>query len=222
MLSEAFSAMQTDTRVRSEPLWAMQKSLAQKLEVGKLEACGVQSAPKQKRNLEVLPEHFFVDANINWAKNEVTNFGITYSAVRVRRLPSMTLQITTEKTLNVPADVSNNIRPKRAEQGSGEAIPAPAGFQSSALTQPADQETGEGQRRKPGPPSGAPAVIAAYKELLRNGVVKEGMNVTDVHRRLVRVLKSNTEAFPNGRGLAYASIARHLRSYLTGLSKFSS
>ena len=55
MLGEAFSAMQTDMRVRSEPLWAMQESLVQKLEDGKLEACGVQSTPKQKRNLEILP-----------------------------------------------------------------------------------------------------------------------------------------------------------------------
>jgi hypothetical protein len=65
-------------------------------------------------------------------------------------------------------------------------------------------------------------VIAAYEELLRTGVLKEGMTIADIHRKLVRVLKLNTKAFPNGRGLAYASIARHLRSHLTGLSKFSS
>ena len=85
MVAEAVSGMLTDARVKSEPLWAMQKSLVQKLEDGKLEACGVQSAPKQKRHLEVLPKHFFVDAKINWDGNKVTNFGVTYSSVRVRR-----------------------------------------------------------------------------------------------------------------------------------------
>ena len=99
ILGEALSAMQTDTRVRSEPLWAMQKSLVQKLEVGKLEACGVQSSPKQKRTLEVLPEHFFVDAKINWAENKVTNFGVTYGSVRVRR------------------PIASEARPKAIEEG---------------------------------------------------------------------------------------------------------
>ena len=63
----------------------MREHLLQKLREGKLEACGVESAPNQKRHLEVLPEHFFVDAKIKWDGNKVTNFGVTYSAVRVRR-----------------------------------------------------------------------------------------------------------------------------------------
>jgi hypothetical protein len=58
---------------RSAPKWAMNESLVRKLQQGKLEACGVQSAPKQKRQLETLPEHFFVDAKISWNGNKVTN-----------------------------------------------------------------------------------------------------------------------------------------------------
>jgi len=85
LMFESVGDLVEDMRTRSAPEWAMQESLAQKLREGKLEACGVQSVPKQKRHLEVIPEHFFVDAKLNWDGNKVTNFGVTYSAVRVRR-----------------------------------------------------------------------------------------------------------------------------------------
>jgi hypothetical protein len=221
-VAEGFNAMIEDLRVRSVPEEAMQASLLEKLRDRKLEAWGVETAPERKRELELLPPHFFMDAKISWSKNSVTNLGATYGAVQVRHRSSGSSRVTTDKVPNVPVDVSSSILPKPAEEGIGEATPALAGFQSGALARPPDEETGEGQRQKPGPPSGAEVVIAAYEELLRQGVVKEGMNITDIHRRLVRVLKSNTNAFPNGRGLAYASIARHLRPHLTGVSKFSS
>jgi hypothetical protein len=66
----------------SAPELAMESSLLEKLQEGKLEAFGVQSAPKQSRQLELIPSHFFMDANIKWDGNKVTNFGVTYSAVR--------------------------------------------------------------------------------------------------------------------------------------------
>jgi hypothetical protein len=221
-MAEGFNEMIEDLRLRSVPEIAMQVSLVDKLRDGKLEAWGVESAPERKRELEMLPPHFFMDAKISWNKNSVTNLGATYGAVQVKRRTPTTLQVTTEKAVGVPADISSSIRSQPADQGTGETTSAFADFQSSARTRAADLETGEGQRQKPGPPSGATEVIAAYEELLRKGVVKEGMNITDIHRKLVRVLKSNTKVFPNGRGLAYASIARHLRPYLTGFSKFSS
>jgi hypothetical protein len=74
-----------DLRIRSAPELAMRQHLLKKLREGKLEACGVQFAPKQKSQLESIPEHFFVDAKINWNGNKVTNFGVTYTAVRVQR-----------------------------------------------------------------------------------------------------------------------------------------
>jgi hypothetical protein len=97
-----------------------------------------------------------------------------------------------------------------------------ADFERRTLARPAEQARGEGSPQKPGPQSGAEMVIAAYEELRRTGVVKDGMPISDIHRKLVRLLKPDTKAFPNGRGLSYASIARHLRLHLTGLSKFSS
>jgi hypothetical protein len=71
--------------IRSAPELAMRASLLEKLRDEKLEAWGVQSTPKQERQLEMLESHFFVDAKIDWNRNRVTNFGVTYSAVGVRR-----------------------------------------------------------------------------------------------------------------------------------------
>ena len=202
----------------SAPELAMAESLLQKLQEGKLEAFGVQSAPKQKRQLELIPSHFFMDLKINWNANKITNFGVTYSAVRVRRRSSAA---PTGKASSASGDISSSTPAKTADLKASEATrTSPADAQTRALAR--EQESSEGQRQKPGPPSGAEAVIAAYEELRRTGALKDGMTIADIHRKLVRVLKSNTNAFPNGRGLAYASIARHLRPHLTGLSKFSS
>ena len=223
LVAEGFNEIIEGWRTWSAPELAMQEHLLQKLRDGKLVACGVQSAPKQKRHLEVLPEHFFVDAKINWDGNKVTNFGVTYSAVRVRRrLSYVPSQSSTEKALKVTADVSSSALARPADQKTSEANATPANAQTRALTLLGAQESAEAQRQKPGPPSGAEVVIATYEELRRTGVIKDGMTIKDICRKLVRVLKSNTKAFPNGRGLSYASIARHLRPHLTGLSKFAS
>jgi hypothetical protein len=219
-MAEGFNEMIEDLRLRSVPEIAMQMSLVDKLRDGKLEAWGVESAPERKRELEMLPPHFFMDAKISWNKNSVTNLGATYGAVQVRRRPSTTSRVTTDKASNAPIGISTSILSKPADRGVGE-LPA-ADFEDRAPTRPAEQVRGEGPRQKPGPPSGAKEVIAAYEELRRTGAIKDGMPVSDIHRKLVRLLKPNTKAFPNGRGLAYASIARHLRPHLTGLSKFSS
>ena len=219
-MAEGFNEMIEDLRLRSVPEIAMQVSLVDKLRDGKLEAWGVESAPERKRELEMLPPHFFMDAKISWNKNSVTNLGATYGAVQVRRRPSTTSRVTTDKASNVPIDISTSILSQPADERVGEL--AAADFQGRALTQPAEQDSGSGQRQKPGPPSGAEVVIAAYEELRQTGVIKDGMTIADIHRKLVRALTPNTKAFPNGRGLAYASIARHLRPHLTGLSKFSS
>lgn len=219
-MAEGFNEMIEDLRLRSVPEIAMQVSLVDKLRDGKLEAWGVELAPERKRELEMLPPHFFMDAKISWNKNSVTNLGATYGAVQVRRRPSTTSRVTTDKASNVPIDISTSILSQPADERVGEL--AAADFQGRALTQPAEQDSGSGQRQKPGPPSGAEVVIAAYEELRQTGVIKDGMTIADIHRKLVRALTPNTKAFPNGRGLAYASIARHLRPHLTGLSKFSS
>jgi hypothetical protein len=217
-VAEGFNGLMEDLRLHSVPEIAMQMSLVDKLRDGKLEAWGVETAPERKRELEMLPPHFFMDAKISWTRNSVTNLGATYGAVQVRRRPSTTSRVTTEKA--APVDISTSILSQPADPGVGE-LPA-ADFQGRALTRPAEQTRGNGPRQKPGPPSGAKDVIAAYEELRRTGAIKDGMPISDIHRKLVRLLKSNTQAFPNGRGLAYASIARHLRAHLTGLSKFSS
>jgi hypothetical protein len=219
-VGEGFNEMIEDLRLRSGPEIAMRVSLVDKLRDGKLEAWGVESAPERKRELEMLPSHFFMDAKISWSKNSVTNLGATYGAVQVRRRPSTTSRVTTDKASNAPIDISTSILSQPTDERVGELTAAD--FQGRALTRPAEQARGEGPRRKPGPPSGAEVVIAAYEELRRTGVINDGMPISDIHRRLVRLLKPDTKAFPNGRGLSYASIARHLRPHLTGLSKFSS
>ena len=219
-MAEGFNQMIEDIRLHSAPEIAMQMSLVDRLRDGRLEAWGVESAPERKRELEMLPPHFFMDAKISWSKNSVTNLGATYGAVQVRRRPSTTSRVTTDKASSAPVDISTSILSQPADQGVGE-WPA-ADFEDRAPTRPAEQVRGEGPRQKPGPPSGAKEVIAAFEELRRTGAIKDGMPISEIHIRLVRLLKSNTKAFPNGRGLAYASIARHLRPHLTGLSKFSS
>ena len=77
-------------------------------------------------------------------------------------------------------------------------------------------------RRKPGPLSGAEEVIAAFNRMLQKGEVKEGMTTKAIYRKLLPNLKLNSTTFPNGRGLSYASIARHLHSHRIGHPKFSS
>jgi hypothetical protein len=199
MLAQGLSDAMEDLRTRSAPAWAMQESLVRKLQEGKLEACGVQSAPKQERQLEVLPEHFFVDAKISWNGNKVTNFSVTYSAVRVRQRSSATPQAFTEKALKAPSVATPLI--------------------SAASTTEQDPE--DMQRQKPGPVSGAEEVIAAYETLLREGVLNENMTVKTIYKKLHRILKQNKMFFPNERGLTYPSIARHILRYRREKSKFS-
>jgi hypothetical protein len=185
-----------DIKIRSAPEWEMKESLMEKLRDGKLEAWGVESAPERKRELEMLPSHFFMDAKISWNRNTVTSLGATYSAVQVGRRSSATSQVATEKALNASADLPCN-----------------------ALVEPAERETRQTQRRKPGPSSAGEEVIAAYNQLLQKGIVNEGMTHMEKYEKLFPVLKKK---FPTERGLTYASIARHLRSRPGGRSKFSS
>jgi hypothetical protein len=189
-----------DIRIKSAPEWAAQESLVRKLIEGKyFEVRGVQSAPRQKRQLEVLPEHFFVDAKISWGENKVTNFGVTYSAVMVRRRSSGASLALAGRALKGPAVETPLIS----------AAPS------------TEQDPEDTQRQKPGPVSGAEEVIAAYETLLREGVLNENMTVKTIYKKLHRILKQNKIVFPNERGLTYPSIARHILRYRREKSKFS-
>jgi len=66
LVTESTQLMLEDMRTRSAPEWAMRESLLGKLREGKLEAWGVETGPHGNRQLEVIPEHFFVDAKTNW------------------------------------------------------------------------------------------------------------------------------------------------------------
>jgi len=72
-------------RMRAEPFVEMQKELLRKLHESKLEAWGVQSGPEQKRELERIPSHFFLDPQVKWSRNIVSNHGVTYYGVGVCR-----------------------------------------------------------------------------------------------------------------------------------------
>jgi hypothetical protein len=218
-MAEGFNEIIEDLRVRSVPELAMQETLLEKLRDGRLEAWGVEAAPERRRDLEMLPPHLFIDAKISWNKNSVTSLGATYNAVQIRRRPSA-MPRTTEKALSVPADISSTILSKRADQSVADASHIPVGFQGGPLTQPPDQESSGGKRRTPGPPSGEAEVIATYNKLFEEGLLSEGMTTKEIHNKLLPHLKRNSKIFPNGRGLAYSSIARHLRPHLR--SKFSS
>jgi hypothetical protein len=85
LMLETFNEIFEGLKKSSAPELAMAASLLQKLQEGKLEAFGVQLAPKQSREFESIPSHFFLDAKINWNGNKLTNFGVTYTAVRIRR-----------------------------------------------------------------------------------------------------------------------------------------
>jgi hypothetical protein len=84
---ETFNEIVERFKKWSAPELAMAASLLQKLQEGKLEAFGVQTAPKQSREFERIPSHFFLDAKIDWHGNKLTNFGVTYGPARVRRRP---------------------------------------------------------------------------------------------------------------------------------------
>jgi hypothetical protein len=141
IVAESIGNIMGDMKFRSAPEWAMQASLLQKLRDGKLEAWGVESAPERKRELEMLPSHFFMDAKISWNRNTVTSLGATYSAVQVRRCSSATSRATTEKVLNARADVPNSAPTKPADQETGEANATPTQAQKTALTQAEGQES---------------------------------------------------------------------------------
>lgn len=220
MVTESFGNAIEDIKLRSVPEWAMQQSLLEKLQEGKLEACGVQSSPEQRRELEVLPPHFFIDAKINWNGNKVTNFGATYGVVQVRRRSSATSRASIQDTLGVTNDASTSAPATTPDRGTG-CIDGPSGDpQTRFLAPSADHTSTEGQRRRPGPLSGEAAVIAAYNQLSQNGVLKAGMTFKAIRNQLLPILERNSATFPNGRGLSNASIARHLSPYLR--SKFSS
>src|SRR3984957_829624 len=72
IVAESVGNIMEDMKFRSAPEWARRESLMEKLRDGKLEAWGVESAPERKRELEMLPSHFFMDANIKWDGNKVT------------------------------------------------------------------------------------------------------------------------------------------------------
>jgi hypothetical protein len=116
LLAEGFGEIIEDIKIRSAPELAMREHLLKKLREGKLEACGVQSAPKQMRELEIIPRHFFIDAKINWNGNKVTNLGVTYRIVQVRRRSSAISEVTTEVALNVTADASRSALAKPTGQ----------------------------------------------------------------------------------------------------------
>jgi hypothetical protein len=123
LAGEAFSDLLETVTAGSMPYQDMIDSLLQKFEVGKLEACGVQSAPKQKRQLEAIPEHFFVDAKISWNGNKVTNFGVTYNAVRVRRRSSIPPGVSLDKALVAPSrEAMAGIRPPGVENAATQAL----------------------------------------------------------------------------------------------------
>ena len=138
-VAEGFNAMIEDLRARSVPEEAMQASLLEKLRDKELEAWGVETAPERKRELEMLPPHFFMDARISWSKNSVTNLGTTYCAVQVRRRPSTTSKVTTDKAPNAPIDISTSILSQPADQGAGELTAAD--FRSHG---PRNKRAGEG------------------------------------------------------------------------------
>jgi hypothetical protein len=199
VLSQPLNDILEDIRIKSAPEWAAQESLVRKLIEGKShEVRGVQSAPKQKRQLEVLPEHFWVDARISWGENKVTNFGVTYGAVMVRRRSSVTPLALAERGLKGPAVET----------------PLISAAPSTEQDDPEDM-----QRQKPGPVSGADEVISIYNELLSNGTLNENMTVKVIHRKLYPILRKNKDVFPKERGLTYATIARHLRMHRGGICK---
>jgi hypothetical protein len=84
VMLDTFNDIAEGLKKWSAPELAMEVSLLEKLQDGKLQAFGVQSAPKQSREFETIPSHFFLDAKINWSGNKLTNFGVTYTAVRIR------------------------------------------------------------------------------------------------------------------------------------------
>jgi hypothetical protein len=128
--------------------------------------------------------------------------------------------VTTATEQNVTLDTSMKALAKAAGRDISDVNATPYDTQTRALTASAAHESAEGQRRKPGPPSGEPEVIAAYNQLLQKGVLKEGMTFKAIRNQLLPILEPNSAIFPNGRGLSNASIARHLSPYLR--SKFSS
>jgi hypothetical protein len=204
MVAESVGNIMEDMKFRLAPEWAMQESLLEKLRDGTFEAWGVESAPERKRELEMLPSHFFIDAKISWNRNTVTSLGVTYSAVQVGRRSSASSEVATAKALNASADVPNNALTEPAERETSEANATSIDAPSSVHTEPAEQETRETQRRKPGPRSAAEAVIATYNQLLQQGVLKEDMMVMEKYKKLFPVLKKK---FPNERGLTYHSFA---------------
>jgi hypothetical protein len=185
-VSEVINNLMELWRIRSAPVLAMQESLLQKLREGKLE--GVETTPERKRELEMLPSHLFIDAKINWERNTVTNLNRTYSVVQVRRRST--------------AGVS------RREEEAGNAV----AYSPKSIPKPGDQSPSEAPRRKPGPASGQKEVFAAYDRMLQRGEIKGGMTIKAICQKMLPDLKRNSTVFPNGRGLTYSSIARHLRS----------
>ena len=119
LVAEGFSEMiEEHDRVRSAPRWRC-KSPPGEIARRKIGGVGVQSAPKQKRELEILPPHFFMDAKINWNETR-SQISARPTARASSPTPIYDLPVTTERRRTLTADTSSSTLAKPADQGTGE------------------------------------------------------------------------------------------------------
>jgi hypothetical protein len=100
-----------DLRIGMDLSVARHEDILRQLRESKLEAFGVQSAPIQKRNFERIRSHFFMDAEVNWNRNSISNFGVTYTAVGVCR----SVSAPKIKSIASPTSLSRG-RPSKASE----------------------------------------------------------------------------------------------------------
>ena len=74
IMLESFNEIRGELKNLSALEAAMEASLLEKLHEGKLEAFGVQTAPKQSREFDTIPSHFFLGCVDEFWRNDV--FGI--------------------------------------------------------------------------------------------------------------------------------------------------
>jgi hypothetical protein len=190
-VAESITAVIDDLRIRSVPEEVMQGSLLEKLRDGSLEAWGVETAPDRKRDLEMLPPHFFLDARISWTRNIVASLGATYGAVQVRRRSST---IPAETTASAESSTSGgSLLTQSAHKTSGD-----TDLQSHTPSPLASKriENGPLPSGARGRPSKTPEIEHSIDTLLEKGVALAKMPRPKAYaavRKAADELKYNTE-----------------------------
>ena len=111
-LQEILGAVIDHSKIKGEPIWAMQKCLLERLLEGRLEAFGVKTKPEIGHGPQKIPQFIFEKPKVRWAARIIENYGYKFEGVTVRRAAAAA----TSATLPIRNEQSPTGRPSKANE----------------------------------------------------------------------------------------------------------